>query len=88
MLHFTLLDNKTVDFAYQVGKNIRYEGDDGTVQAFYQADVALQLDLEIDAPYYDNDDVPIMPYAQPEGTGQFDADVEDWGDDENVDVPM
>lgn len=88
MLHFTLLDNKTVDFAYQVGKNIRYEGDDGTVQAFYQADVALQLDLEIDAPYYDNDDVPIMPYAQPEGTGQFDADVEDWGDDEDVDVPM
>lgn len=88
MLHFTLLDNKTVDFAYQVGKNIRYEGDDGTVQAFYQADVALQLDLEIDAPYYDNEELPDLPYSQPPGTGAFDADVEDWGDDENVDVPM
>ena len=88
MLHFTLLDGRTVDFAYQVGKNIRYEGDDGTLQYFYQADVALQLDLEIDYPYYDDGDVPILPYSQPEGTGQFDADVEDWGDDENVDVPM
>lgn len=88
MLHFTLLDGRTVDFAYQVGKNIRYEGDDGTIEIFYQADVALELDLVIDAPFYDDDDVPLMPYAQPEGTGQFDADVEDWGDDENVDVPM
>jgi len=88
MLHFTLLDGRTVDFAYHVGKNIRYEGDDGTLQYFYQADVALELDLVIDAPFYDNDDVPIMPYAQPEGTGQFDADVEPWGDDEDVDVPM
>lgn len=88
MLHFTLLDGRTVDFAYQVGKNIRYEGDDGTIEIFYQADVALELDLVIDAPFYDDDDVPLMPYAQPEGTGQFDADVEPWGDDENVDVPM
>ena len=88
MLHFTLIDGRTVDFAYMVGKNIRYKGDDGTQQYFYQADVALELDLVIDAPFYDNDDVPIMPYAQPEGTGQFDADVEPWGDDEDVDVPM
>jgi hypothetical protein len=88
MLHFTLLDGRTVDFAYQVGKNIRYVGDDGTLEAFYQADVALELDLVIDAPFYDDGEVPLMPYAQPEGTGQFDADVEDWGDDEDVDVPM
>jgi hypothetical protein len=87
MLHFTLIDGRTVDFAYQVGKNIRYQGDDGTLEIFYQADVALELDLVIDAPFYD-DEVPLMPYAQPEGTGQFDADVEPWGDDENVDVPM
>ena len=73
MLHFTLLDGRTVDFAYQVGKDIRYEGDDGTLQYFYQADVALQLDLEIDYPYYDDGDVPILPYSQPEGSGQFDV---------------
>lgn len=88
MLHFTLLDGRTADFAYQVGKNIRYQGDDGTLEIFYQADVALELDLVIDAPFYKNDEVPIMPYAQPEGSGQFDAEVEPWGDDENVEVPM
>lgn len=88
MLHFTLLDGRTVDFAYHVGKDIRYVGDDGTLNYFYQADVALELDLVIDAPFYENDEVPIMPYSQPEGTGQFDAEVEPWGDDENIDVPM
>lgn len=84
MLHFTLIDGRSVEFAYHVGKNIRYEGDDGNLDYFYQADVALELDLVIDAPF----EVPIMPYAQPEGTGQFDAEVEPWGDDQEVDVPM
>ncbi len=88
MLHFTLLDGRSVDFSYQVGKDIRYEGDDGTAEAFYTADVSLKLDLEIDAPYYDNDEVPIMPYSQPEGSGQFDADVQPWGDDVDVEIPM
>ena len=88
MLHFTLLDGRTIDFAYQVGKNIRYEGDDGTLELFYKADVALELDLVIDAPFYEDSEVPLMPYSQPEGSGQFDAEVEPWGDDENVDVPM
>ena len=88
MLHFTLLDGRTADFAYQVGKNIRYEGDDGTLEIFYQADVKLALDLEINTPDYKDDEVPILPYSQPEGSGQFDADVQPWGDDENVDVPM
>ena len=88
MLHFTLIDGRAVDFAYQVGKIIRYKGDDGTQQYFYQADVALELDLEIDTPNYDDDDVPNLPYAQPEGTGQFDAEVEPWGDDVDVDIPM
>lgn len=88
MLHFTLLDNTSIDFAYRVGKEIRYEGDDGTMTSFLQTDVALELNLEIDTPYYENDEVPILPYAQPSGTGAFDAEVEDWGDDVNVDVPM
>jgi hypothetical protein len=88
MLHFTLLDGRTADFAYQVGKEIRYVGDDGTLEYFYQTDVRLALDLEIDTPYYKNDEVPIMPYSQPEGSGQFDAEVQPWGDDVEVDVPM
>ena len=88
MLHFTLIDGRTCDFAYRVGKQIRYAGDDGTITSFLQTDVALELNLEIDTPYYENDDVPIMPYAQPEGSGQFDAEVQPWGDDVEVDVPM
>ena len=88
MLHFTLIDGRTCDFAYRVGKQIRYEGDDGTLTSFLQTDVALELNLDIDTPYYENDEVPILPYAQPEGSGQFDAEVEPWGEDVNVDVPM
>lgn len=89
-LHFVALDGtKTKEYSYNVGKMISYDGDDGTLEAtFDQADVSLHLDLLIDAPYVEEDDVPIMPYSQPEGTGQFDAEVEPWGDDENVDVPM
>lgn len=89
-LHFVGLDGtKTKEYSYDVGKMIRYNGDDGTLEAtFDQNDVSLQLDLEIDAPYVEEDDVPTIPYSQPEGTGAFDAEVEDWGDDENVDVPM
>ena len=89
-LHFVGLDGtKTKDYSYDVGKMIHYNGDDGTLEAtFNQADVSLQLDLAIDAPYVKEDDVPIIPYSQPEGTGAFDAEVEDWGDDVNVDVPM
>ena len=88
MLHFTLLDDTSIDFAYRVGKEIRYEGDDGTMTSFLQTDVALELNLEIDTPYYENDDVPILPYTQPSGTGAFDAEVQPWGDDEVIDVPM
>jgi len=87
-LHFTLLDGRTIDFDYNVGKDIRYVGDDGTMQAFYQTDVALELNLIIDAPFYNEDEVPLLPYSQPEGSGQFDAEVQDWGDDENIDIPM
>ena len=89
-LHFVALDGtKTKEYSYNVGKMISYDGDDGTLEAtFDQADVSLHLDLLIDAPYVEEDDVPIMPYSQPEGTGQFDAEVEPWGDDENVDIPM
>lgn len=87
-LHFTLLDGRTVDFSYLVGQNIRYDGDTGEMEVFARHDVTLELDLVIDAPFYGNDEVPIMPYAQPEGSGQFDAQVEPWGDDVNVDVPM
>ena len=88
-LHFTRLNGETIDFDYDVGKMIRYEGDDGTPNlSFKLTDVALQLDLEIDANTVGEDDVPTIPYTQPSGTGSFDAEVEPWGDDVNVDIQM
>jgi hypothetical protein len=88
-LHFTMIDNNTIEFNYDVGKMIHYEGDDGSLDVtFEKSNVSLQLDLEIDANTVGEDEIPTIPYAQPSGTGAFDAEVEDWGDDENVDVPM
>lgn len=88
-LHFTLIDGNTVDFSYNVGKMLRYTFDDGSPYATIEpTQLALHLDLEIDAPFMTDDEVPIMPYAQPKGTGAFDAEVSPWGDEENVDIPM
>lgn len=88
MLHFTLLDGRSKDFDYLVGKDIRYLGDNDETEYFAQTDVTLELNLEIDTPTFDNDDVPILPYSQPEGSGQFDAEVAPWSDDVEVEVPM
>ena len=88
-LHFTMIDNNTIEFNYDVGKMIHYDGDDGSLDVtFEKSNVSLQLDLEIDANTVGEDEIPTIPYAQPSGTGAFDAEVEDWGDDENIDVPM
>ncbi len=88
-LHFTQIDGNTVEFNYDVGKMIHYDGDDGSMNVtFEQKNVSLQLNLEINAETVGDDKVPTIPYAQPQGTGAFDADVEPWGDDENIDVPM
>lgn len=88
MLHFTLIDGRTINFSYNVGKHIHYVGDDGTMDTFEPSDVALELDLLIDAPIFENDELPNLPYSQPEGTGQFDAEVAPWGDDVEVEIPM
>lgn len=85
-LCFTLLDDTKHVFRYLVGDKIFYRG--GEVADFNKHDVTLELELDITAPFFSDDEVPHLPYAQPSGTGAFDAEVEPWGDDENVDVPM
>ena len=100
-LCFTLLDEKRLVFRYPVGKMIKYRrkdedktrADEGTGKTgegtyFSKADVTLELDLIVDAPFYDDDEVPNLPYAQPVGTGAFDAEVDPWGDDEIIDISM
>ena len=98
-LMFTLIDGKTCVFRYPVGKMIKYRTIDTDTDVpkslrtragsyFNKTDVTLELDLVVDAPVYDEDELPNLPYAQPSGTGAFDADVEPWGDDEIIDIPM
>ena len=96
-LCFTLIDDTRHVFRYPVGKMIRYRNTDtdpstpsNTRGGFYfsKSDVTLELDLIVDAPFYNDDEVPNLPYAQPSGTGAFDADVEPWGDEEIIDIPM
>ena len=97
-LMFTLIDGKQHVFRYPVGKMIRYrnkvdtdtptEKNTRAGSYFSKTDVTLELDLIVDAPFYEDDEVPNLPYAQPSGTGAFDAEVSDWGDDEIIDVPM
>lgn len=86
-LCFTLIDGTRHVFRFPVGDKITYHEMEVS-QYFNKTDVTLHLDLEIITPFYSNDEVPNLPYAQPSGTGAFDAEVEPWGDDENVDVPM
>ena len=85
-LCFTLIDDTKHVFRYPVGDKITYRKQE--VTKFSKHDVTLELDLELTAPFYSDDEVPNLPYAQPSGTGAFDAEVQEWGDDENVDVPM
>lgn len=85
-LCFTLIDDTKHVFRYNVGDKIYYR--EKEVTEFNKHDVTLELELDITAPFYSDDEVPNLPYAQPSGTGAFDAEVEPWGDDENVDVPM
>ncbi len=84
-LCFTLIDNTKHVFRYNVGDKITYRNVE--VTKYNKHDVTLQLELELDA-FYSDDELPNLPYAQPSGTGAFDAEVQPWGDEEGVDVPM
>ena len=70
-----------------MGKHIKYRMADENGY-FSKTDVTLELDLLLEAPFFTNPEVPNLPYAQPTGTGAFDAEVADWGDEENIDVPF
>lgn len=86
-LCFTLIDESQHVFNYPVGKEIKYREKD-VGEYFGKADVSLELDLLLEAPFYADPEVPNLPYAQPKGTGAFDAEVSPWGDDEIIDIPM
>ncbi len=86
-LCFTLIDDRQIVFRYPVGKAIKYKT--AEVNGYFnKVDVTLDLELLVETPFYENPEVPNLPYSQPTGTGAFDAEVADWGDEEQVDVPM
>ena len=76
-LSILLIDGATIiDFPFAIGDQFRYEMD-----AEANLELSLVLDITIDDP---------LPDVQPEGgsSGGFDATVDDWGDEEEVDIPM
>ena len=86
-LCFTLIDGTKHVFRYPVGKYIRYKTAEENGY-FSKTDVTLELELLLEAPFFKDLEVPNLPYAQPTGTGAFDAEVAPWGDEEDIDVPF
>lgn len=80
VLSLLLVDNKTVkDFVFPVGDDFEANIEED-IQL--QQNLALHLELEITDP---------LPDVKPEGDsggGGFDAVVDDWGEEENVDIEM
>lgn len=86
---FSIDPDKDQEYSYYVGKNIRYLSDKNIPkQEFDKDDINTMLNVEIDKPYVDEEDLPTMPYAQPDGSGQFGADVAPWGNEQEMEVPM
>ncbi len=80
--------NAELDIETGGGSDISGDKEVDTDDSFNKADVTLELELLIETPFFTNDYVPNLPYAQPTGTGTFDAEVEDWGEDVDVKVPI
>ncbi|MGN1245012.1 MAG: DUF5119 domain-containing protein [Muribaculaceae bacterium] len=76
-LSLLLVDGATIiDFPFAIGDQFRYEMD-----AEANLELSLVLDITIDDP---------LPDVEPSGggSGGFDAKVDDWGDEEQVDIGM
>ncbi len=79
VLSLLLVDNKTIlDFPFYVGDDFEAHLEED-VQL--QLKLALNLELTITTP---------LPDVKPEGSGDggFNAKVDDWGDEENIDINM
>lgn len=75
-LSLLLVDNKTVkDYTFHVGDRFIYDDDNAS------ANLNLHLDLTLDGP---------LPDVEPEGgsSSGFDATVDDWGDEEDVEIEV
>lgn len=76
-LSLLLIDGTTIkDFPFTIGDQFRYE-----IDAEANLELSLVLDINIDEP---------LPDVEPEGgsSGGFDATVDDWGDEEEVNIEM
>lgn len=80
-LHLTLTNDSVVNFAFKVGKDIRYitpEGREAMIR--YRQDLQ-HLQLQIDLP-----DIIDLPYIVPTGGAGFDAKVDEWEDGGTFDI--
>lgn len=92
---YLLVDNKTVvSKSYDLTGHVRLAEDDSRVEDEEDEDVNREADIYIDLDYGDEggdgDDPEVLPDVKPAGGSNsgFDATVEDWGPEEDVDVPM
>lgn len=79
ILDILLVDNKTVlNFPFQVGDAF-IKGSDGDTEQ--RVTLSLNLEVDLDSP---------LPDVEPDGgSGSgFDATVDDWGEEENIDIQM
>lgn len=80
LLSLLLVDNKTtMNYSFSVGDKFIKNTIDGNLEQ--EAEVYLELQLDINA-------IITLPDVQPEGgtSGGFDAEVEDWGEEEEIDI--
>lgn len=76
-LDILLVDNKTVmSFPFYVGDEF-ITGENSE----HELNISLNIELELESP---------LPDVQPEGDsgGGFNASVDNWGDEENIEIPM
>ncbi len=79
--HFTLVDDRTVDLSYDVGKQILYITPEGReAQIRYRQDLQnLKLELDLH-------EVLVLPPAESNTGAGFDAEVDEWDDGGAFDV--
>lgn len=93
-LSLLLVDNKTQkDYTFEVGdKFVREEEDDANPSGNHHStstDIDLPTDAEVELSLSVETEVAApLPDVKPEGgsAGGFDATVEDWGDEEHIDI--
>ncbi len=90
-LSVLLVDNKTIKtFEFTVGNNIRIERDTNTGTLIITIIIGEPAEGDPDGSTDPSDNPIELPDVEPEGgsSSGFDATVDDWGDEENIEIEL